>query len=225
MTLVGPNGRPYVTPDRHAVWVDTSRDSSGQPHFERQAGTSKVNDLEAALIAKILGDMDAECRRLGYGPSRRKPVGVISFYGRQVQHIRQAIQRFQQRTGRKFDAIQYDVNTVDRFQGKEKPIILVSMVRNRPFTRASAQAFVAQFERINVAFSRAQELLVIFGATPMFYKYPVVMPNLDRPGSTTRPVYQAILDELRREGRLWDCGRVLGTDQCHALLSQGKKGR
>ena len=217
LALTGANDQSYVTPERHAVWVDTGRDPDGQPHWEEQSGTSKVNHLEAILIAKTLADIDAECRRLGYGGDRRKPIGIISFYGRQVRCIRQAIQRRQQRHG-KFEAIEYDINTVDRFQGKERPIILVSMVRNKPKSRASSGAFVAQFERINVAFSRAQELLIVFGASNMFYKYPVTMPNLDRPGTRTRHVYRAIIDELRREGCFWEPSRVMAADDFRAML-------
>ena len=225
MTLTGPDERAYVTPERHALWIDTSRDPSGRPHFERQSGTSKVNDLEATLIAKALADIDAECARLGYGGANRKQVGVISFYGRQVRRIREAIQRLQRKRGRKFEAIQYDVNTVDRFQGREAPIILVSMVRNRKHTHTSSRAFVAQFERINVAFSRAQELLLIFGASQMFYQYPIVMPNLDQPGTTTRRVYQAIIDDLRREGRFWDSGRLMAQEDYRDTLPQSARNK
>jgi len=219
LTLRGPNGQAYVTPDRHAIWIDSSSDPAGKNHAERQSGTSKVNDLEAILIAKVLADIDDECARMGYTEEKPKEVAVISFYGQQVQHIREAIRRHQERQGRRFRAIRYDVNTVDRFQGREAAVVLVSLVRNKRVTSNSPKAFVAQFERINVAFSRARELLIIFGARAMFHRYPVTIPNLERPGSTQRPIYRAILDDLLRLGCLWDASRVLAVDAYRSLLA------
>jgi len=196
LNLSREDGRPLITPNMHAVWVDTSRDAQHRPHYERQSGTSKVNELEADLIVKLLRNInDAYCASAGR-VQPRKEVGVISFYGRQVAEIRRRL-RAQQ-----FDALDIDVNTVDQFQGKEKPIVLVSLVRH---TRAGLQnntSFVTQFERINVAFSRAQELLVIFGATEMFAGCEVELPHLDHPGAVKKKVYGEIIDMLKQKSCL-----------------------
>ena len=148
----------------------------------------------------MLRDIDAACHAQGYGAGGRalKDVGVVSFYNQQVRIIKNLMTRVT-RGQQAFKAIKVEVNTADNYQGKEKPIILVSLVRNPPH-RLSKKANTARFERINVAFSRAQELLVIVGAAEVFRNYPVTLPNLDRPGQTTKPVYGQILDEISLGG-------------------------
>ena len=96
-----------------------------------------------------------------------------------------------------FSAVDVDINTVDRFQGKEKNIIITSLVRNNKEARASKH--VVAFERINVAFSRAQELLFIIGAKHMYENSKVELPNMDMPGYKTASVYKNIMDDLHRK--------------------------
>lgn len=203
---------PYVRPDQHAIWIDSSKDPRGAFHEERQEGTSKSNALEARLIGQIIADLDRACRALGWGAGTRgrKAVGVISFYGAQLRAIRRELEQL---PGGRPTALDVEVNTVDRFQGKEKPIVLVSLVRNKRGRRSGENAFVAQFERINVAFSRAQELLVIVGAKDMFGDYPVRLPHVDRTGVERRCVYGEILKDLDADGRVFTSERVLPTSQ------------
>ncbi|WP_201791046.1 AAA domain-containing protein, partial [Campylobacter devanensis] len=52
-------------------------------------------------------------------------VGVICLYQLQVNKIRKMIKNIS------FKCISVDVNTVDRFQGKEKEIIIANLVRTR----------------------------------------------------------------------------------------------
>lgn len=219
LTLNGPTGRPYLNPDQHVLWIDSTFDPYGDRHYERRAGTSKVNDLEATIIAKMLCDMEIAYRSEGYGRGGKNPkqIGVVTFYGRQVRNIREAVSRAQVVLGVKFEAIRYDINTVDRYQGQERAIVIVSMVRN-PFQKLSQRANTAQFERVNVAFSRAQELLIVIGAKDVFCRYPVTLPHLDGPGSRKVEVYRLIIDEIQRNGGYWSSGAVLGKDEASRLL-------
>lgn len=221
MTLIGPNERPYITPEHHVVWIDSTYDPCQERHYERrEKATSKVNDLEAVLIAKCLMDIEKACRKQGYGRERiKKQIGVITFYARQIRAIRNSIKRLQQLEDMEFSAIRVDVNTVDRYQGKERPIIIVSMVRN-PRRKLSPRANTAQFERVNVAFSRAQELLIITGAKDVFCNYPINLAYLDKPGRREVNVYQHIVDEINRSGGFNSANNIIDREHYRSLSNQ-----
>lgn len=203
----------------HVLWVDTSRNLQGQLHKEDQDANGKpmrCNRLEAQLIAHTLLQLDAQCASLGYTSKKRYQVGVVSFYARQCRLIREAIREV--KASGRFDCLDVEINTVIRYQGKEKPTILVSLVRNDGIDtknqggmarRRSSRANVARYEFINVAFSRAQELLIVFGARNMYESYEVTLPHMDKEGSTTRMVYKDILDQLDRDARLVPASRLM----------------
>lgn len=126
----------------------------------------------------------------------RRQVGVITFYGAQLKALREAIDRERD----SLDAMEVRTNTVDRFQGMERPIIIASLVRS---VRGNMGEFVRQFQRINVGFSRAQELLVIIGAAETFKRALIELPPLDSEKSgppERKAVYQSILDIAVRAG-------------------------
>ena len=61
------------------------------------------------------------------------------------------------------------INTVDGFQGQERDIILISMVRNN----AEGQVgFLADLRRMNVAITRARMKLLIIGHSPTLCRHP-----------------------------------------------------
>jgi len=221
LTLKGPGGDAYLSPDQHVLWVDSGRTPAGEPaHESKSLSGGKSNDAEAALVVKMLRDIDAACHAQGYGAGGRalKDVGVVSFYNQQVRIIKNLMTRVT-RGQHAFKAIKVEVNTADNYQGKEKPIILVSLVRNPPH-RLSKKANTARFERINVAFSRAQELLVIVGAAEVFRNYPVTLPNLDRAGQTTKPVYGQILDEISLGGGFLHPLQVVDQQEYQQLMPE-----
>lgn len=219
LTLHGPHNEPYLVPEQHVLWVDSSKAPDGAPALESKSTSGgKSNPAEAALIVKMLQDLDAACAKQGYGAGGRakKDVGVVSFYNRQVQDIRGLVKKVERVQA--FKAIKVDVNTADNYQGKEKPIILVSLVRNPERGRLSRKANTARFERINVAFSRAQELLVIVGAAEVFRDYPVTLPNLDRPGQSEKYVYRQILNEITLGGGFLQAQQVVSTTAYQDLM-------
>lgn len=198
LTIKGVDGSTFITPTRHAYWIDSSNTPSDKPIYEVRPNnsTSNYNVLEKYIVLELLKKIADAYRAQGYNKNNQKTVGVISFYQMQVNEIREAFR--EAKKTHDFSAIDVDINTVDRFQGKEKNIIITSLVRNNKQGRASKH--VVAFERINVAFSRAQELLFIVGAKHMYENQSVQLPNMDMPGFKTAPVYKNIMEGLNRKG-------------------------
>ena len=115
---------------------------------------------------------------------------------------------------KELSSLDIDINTVDRFQGKEKQIIITSLVRNNPQARAGQH--VVAFERINVAFSRAQELLIIVGARHMYEN----LPNMTDKGTSTVAVYKNIINLLERKASFKSSSKLLNTDMENDILKK-----
>ena len=215
LAIKGIDGSTFIVPDRHAYWIDSSCTPSGRPIYEIRPynSTSNYNVLEKFIVIELLKKIADTYKEQGYGGNNRKTIGVISFYQMQVNELREAFREAKKTCD--FSAIDVDINTVDRFQGKEKNIIITSLVRNNRSRRASKH--VVAFERINVAFSRAQELLFIVGAKDMYENQQVQLPNMDMPGFRTVPVYKNIIESLNRKGCFKSCNKLI-TSQLEAKV-------
>ncbi|RYH58351.1 MAG: superfamily I DNA/RNA helicase, partial [Alcaligenaceae bacterium] len=217
-TLVGVHDHPIVTPKDHVAWIDTSRNLEGEVHCEDRDAAGRfmrTNRLEAYVIAQLLKQLDVQA--VSQGHSRHKPlsVGVVSFYAGQLRLIRDAV-KYAAPNG--WQALDVEINTVIRYQGKEKDVVLVSLVRNdgrdgKSAAGRSSRANFARYEFINVAFSRARKLLLVLGARSMLQSYQVELPKMDRPGTTRRPVYQEMFRELEADGRIVDARHVMPAPQ------------
>lgn len=217
-------GSALLTPGDHALWVDTTYNLHNQIHREDMDGNQprRTNKLEAELIAETLEQIERQSAAQGYSRTNKRKVGVVSFYANQCREIRAAIRRRRPKeSSGRFDYLDVEVNTVIRYQGKEKSIVLVSMVRHDGYDplrsgsqprRRSSKANVARFEFINVAFSRAQALLIVFGAKSMYASYEVDLPRMDSAGSVKRTVYKDILDQLERDARLVPARQLMSAD-------------
>lgn len=207
LTIKGVDGSTFVTPDRHAYWIDSSYTPGNKAIYEVRPNnsTSNYNVLEKYIIIELLKKIADAYKVQGYNKNNPKTVGVISFYQMQVNEIREAFREVKRNYD--FSSINVDINTVDRFQGKEKNIIITSLVRNNHKGKASKH--VVAFERINVAFSRAQELLFIVGAKHMYENQAVQLPNMDMPGVKTVPVYKNIMEELNRKGCFKSSNKII----------------
>lgn len=148
--------------DDPIVWIDTSElpgDESGGGDFREQfAGRSygRVNRAEARLTLDALRRYAERVgrRRLA---EERVEIAVISPYRAQVQYLRGLL--------RKDDYLrpllpQIAVNTVDAFQGRERDIVLVSLVRAN---ENGEIGFLSDLRRMNVAMTRARTKLILIG--------------------------------------------------------------
>ena len=154
--------------DAPLVWVDTSKEAvadNGQAEAREQlvheefVGTNygRINRTEAQLTLRALHDYATHVgrRRL---LDERVDIGIISPYRAQVQYLRSLLKKddFLQPLRR-----QITVNTVDAFQGQERDVILVSLVRAN---EEGQIGFLSDLRRMNVAMTRARYKLIILGS-------------------------------------------------------------
>lgn len=153
---------PWLRPDDHLVWIDTPL---GRDWSHTQDGTTRHNEREVEVVRRVLTDL------LGSVPGEPGAapldVGVTSVYAAQVRKLRSTIDRAQF-SGEAHDRLR--VSTVDRFQGMERDIMVVSLVLNGPGHKPGG--FLRTPERVNVAMSRARRLLVIVGSSHNYCELP-----------------------------------------------------
>jgi len=125
----------------------------------------RINKTEAELT---LNTLEAYFTKIGKERilEERIDVGVISPYRAQVQYLRSLIKK---RVFFKPYRHQISVNTVDGFQGQERDIILISLVR----ANAEGQiGFLRDLRRMNVAITRARMKLIILGDAATMTHHP-----------------------------------------------------
>lgn len=172
--------------------------------------------LEVHIAVELVKKIATEYKKLNLG--RQVSVGIISLYQLQVNKIRDMIKK-ERRKKFDFSAVNIDVNTVDRFQGKEKEIIIVSLVRN-PESGKSRSKHITAFERVNVAFSRAQNALFIIGAETLYKNLDVEMPYMDKKGSFKRKVYKDIIEYLHRNAFVFQSDCVIDYNKADNILNE-----
>ncbi|MBN1328672.1 MAG: AAA family ATPase [Candidatus Heimdallarchaeota archaeon] len=100
-------------------------------------------------------------------------IGVISFYSTQARKIWKELEKldFLEKNQGRFKVIgkpiYVRVSIVDRFQGQEQDIIILSMTRSNPKWKIG---FLSNLQRMNVAISRAKHNLVIVGDHKFFFQ-------------------------------------------------------
>ncbi|QMT18178.1 AAA family ATPase [Planococcus maritimus] len=167
----------------HLMWLDLPNEPA---FFEERmsGGKSLCNPSELAEISRLLIELNesvAEAKTAGRIPADElKTVGVISFYGEQVKRLQRMIDQ-----ELRLPHLMLRTGTVDRFQGSEMEIILLSMVRNNHNDRGDI-GFAKDYRRLNVALSRAKQLLVMVGSSEMFTK--------QAKKQQTKQMYQHVLD-------------------------------
>lgn len=150
--------------DVPATWIDTDYlDDAGQEEFVGE-GYGRVNKAEAELTLQVLRDY---IRRIG--PDRmideRIDFGIISPYRAQVQFLRRLLRHDEEL--RPFRQMM-TVNTVDGFQGQERDVVLISLVRANDKGQIG---FLGDLRRMNVAMTRARMKLVILGHAPTLCRH------------------------------------------------------
>ena len=131
-------------PEAGAYWVPVAHEGNAQVALE------EVEAIQAAVEELLTGawtEKDGMTR-----PIRQSDIIVVAPYNAQVNALREALP----------EAIR--VGTVDKFQGQEAPVCLVSMTASSAEETSRGMNFLFSLNRINVAVSRAKGLALVFGA-------------------------------------------------------------
>ncbi len=131
------------------TWVDT-RSLRGNVE-SRAGGTSLFNLAEARLVTSITRYVAAQA-------PPNLSIGVITAYAEQRDLLRRLMGPHEDWPPER----QLEIDTVDAFEGREKDIIILSLVRAN---RRRDIGFLRLEQRLNVAVSRARRLLIVVGDT------------------------------------------------------------
>ena len=211
------DGVTIIDPAHHIYFIDCDQKESSA----YEGSTSKINEQEAEVAITLLKALNAACEERitahkiridkAKGIDERPSAGIICTYGDQAGHIKKK-RKYQIFNG--FSEKQDErliISTVDDFQGDERDIIIVSMVRNPSGARYDAE-FIKKFERINVALSRARKLLIILGSRKFLTETGVIdLPDLS--GNRDKmnfPVFREIIQTIDFRGRVWRADDILG---------------
>jgi hypothetical protein len=254
-------GSELINPGYHAVWVDSSFDRDGRYCCEsqREGSTSRRNEREAHLARVLLDEFNTQIGEAKQNiPSEgwsehhmlrhlnqddRLPVAFITFYADQKRAFNEFANEGMAWTAMRgrWEHLTVRADTVDKFQGGERPVVIVSMVvsgkydankdliarfesdvadlidspinmtKRKEFKPGRIAGITTPFirspERINVAFSRAQNLLVILGnrysldkVAPESGKNQGVRITRDDGSVTRRPIYRQIQQNIGEGG-------------------------
>ena len=180
--------------DHPISWIDTSNEENqitieGEAATEDSASTSssssaanqnsdlnfkeqfvgesygRINKAEAELTLLTLAEYFTKIgkqRVLGDSID----VGIISPYRAQVQYLKKLIKKYE--FFKPYRRL-ISVNTVDGFQGQERDVILISLVRSNDEGQIG---FLKDLRRMNVAMTRARMKLIILGNKDTMTKHP-----------------------------------------------------
>lgn len=186
-----------ISPNNHVIWINTSSP-------EVRDGTSRANRGEVEAIEWVLSQFSKSESFRSYQESlptnEDREIGLITFYGSQLKRLKEIVDKEIKK------GLSIKMSSVDRFQGMERNIIIVSLVRSNSIAQKWGQkpdynkfpnvGFPAQKEygfakspnRLNVALSRAKRLLIIVGNGEHFSNYT---------NSQGQAIYKNVFDEVK----------------------------
>jgi uncharacterized protein len=148
------------------------------PHDLNRAASPEEVEVVATLVADLVGRTwtdpndraHPEPRALGEGD-----IVVVAPYNAQVNRIRTRL------LADGYPGVA--VGTVDRFQGREAPVVIVSMASSSAAATARGSGFLLSRHRLNVAISRAQHTAYLVHAPQLTELVPASPAGLARLGS------------------------------------------
>lgn len=183
--------RSVLDYDHPITWIDTSNEENqitieGEDAPEDSASASsaanqnsdlnfkeqfvgesfgRINKAEAELTLLTLAEYFTKISKRRVLEERIN-VGIISPYRAQVQYLKKLIKKYE--FFKPYRRL-ISVNTVDGFQGQERDVILISLVRSNDEGQIG---FLKDLRRMNVAMTRARMKLIILGNKDTMTKHP-----------------------------------------------------
>ena len=163
--------RSILDLDIPMTWIDTSAfelNEDSEVSFKEQfVGESfgRINKAEAELTLLALENYFTKIGKTRI-LDERIDVGVISPYRAQVQYLRRLLKK--KEFFKPYRSL-ISVNTVDGFQGQERDVILISLVRANDEGQIG---FLRDLRRMNVAITRARMKLIILGDASTMTRHP-----------------------------------------------------
>jgi DNA replication ATP-dependent helicase Dna2 len=133
-----------LVPSAKTLLVNT--DTLGASSLETAQGQRVVNHVEAILCTQLVEALIA----CGI-PAR--DIGVITFYRSQLSLLRQSLRHH---------SPDLEMHTTDKFQGRDKEIVILSCVRSN--AENNVGDLLRDWRRVNVAFTRARTKLLVLGS-------------------------------------------------------------
>ena len=158
--------RSILELNKPIIWIDTSELDAKERFVGETYG--RVNDVEAQLTIDCLLRFVEETGRQ-HMTEEGIDIGIISPYKAQVAQLRKLIRA--EKALRPYRSA-ISVNTVDGFQGQERDVVIISLVRSNDDGQIG---FLSDLRRMNVAMTRARHQLIILGnahtlSSSPFYK-------------------------------------------------------
>lgn len=173
----GFNNPPFIMPNTHAIWVnvETPEKLMSNKSFENEGEIEAIQE-----VLRVLSKAEGFKEYFNFFKKEEdKEIGIITYYMQQMQRVKNTIYAtFDKNKWRNFEQYKYEnefqlpfrINTVDKFQGMERNIVIISTVRSNKQINEKGQqkknntlGFAREFQRVNVGFSRAKRLLIVIG--------------------------------------------------------------
>ncbi len=173
----------FFNPNLPMVFIDTiNTDANDSSEYTlTKELTSKFNQKEAEIIVRVIGHFFKEiayiCKDIEQIIQILKKIGIISGYRAQNQKIHEELFKyFNENIFNNLDIPKFSedekklifesivVDTVDRFQGQERELIIYSFVDSNP--QYKIEKLNMELRRLNVAISRAKKKLIFVGNSP-----------------------------------------------------------
>lgn len=170
--------RHSLSPSTRITLLNT--DPLGPLAAETHSGSGNriTNALESTLTAHITTTLI----RSGINP---RDIGVITFYRSQLALLKRDIKSHAGSNA----SSEIEINTADKYQGRDKEVVVLSCVRSNP-SRAVGE-LLKDWRRVNVALTRARSKLIVIGSRNTL-------------GGSEVPILKGMVDIMTERGWVFD---------------------